>query len=410
MSWHFLPEAAALFGHQPSLDTASSAPSKLKRSKDRCYSQGSETARSLCFRCGTTSAPSTAGPGVEPWISSLAGSPAPTSAWPGREPGSTARSPASGAKWSASLPKCSRALSSWRTSGPLFPGDSTEFSGAWPISGSMRSGTVFERPTWALRTKERDSSSWPTAQAHDAKGPKTPEQIAKMRAKGFGVRNLNEASTQWTTPTATERSGQGKHNRALRLDAQAWQTPGTDSFRSRGGDRKDEMGLDQQARFWPTPVANDDNKTPEAHMAMKARMPGGPRNTITSLNVLIQAWPTPTSSMTTGAGAQGRDGGLNLQTAAGTWPTPTNSIATPEDLEQARYAGNGGNRPIYAEASRPAPTTPTDGTPTSPKVVLNPEFVEALMGWPIGASGLQPLATGGFRRLRHWLSAFCINA
>ena len=45
------------------------------------------------------------------------------------------------------------------------------------------------------------------------------------------------------------------------LQAQAeqlWQTPATDSFRSRGGDRKDEMGLDQQARIaWPTPAARD---------------------------------------------------------------------------------------------------------------------------------------------------------
>lgn len=36
-----------------------------------------------------------------------------------------------------------------------------------------------------------------------------------------------------------------------------WQTPATDSFRSRGGERKDEMGLDQQARFFPTPAARD---------------------------------------------------------------------------------------------------------------------------------------------------------
>lgn len=42
-----------------------------------------------------------------------------------------------------------------------------------------------------------------------------------------------------------------------------------------------------------TPVANDDNKTPEAHLAMKARMKGGPRSTITSLGVQSQAWPTP---------------------------------------------------------------------------------------------------------------------
>ena len=46
----------------------------------------------------------------------------------------------------------------------------------------------------------------------------------------------------------------------------------------------------------PTAVANDDNKTPEAHLAMKARMKGGPRKTITSLQVIIKAiglLPTP---------------------------------------------------------------------------------------------------------------------
>jgi len=38
----------------------------------------------------------------------------------------------------------------------------------------------------------------------------------------------------------------------------------------------------------PTPVAHDDGKSPEAHMAMKARMPGGPRHSITSLAVAAQ--------------------------------------------------------------------------------------------------------------------------
>ena len=35
------------------------------------------------------------------------------------------------------------------------------------------------------------------------------------------------------------------------------------------------------------------------------------------------SWPTATSSMTTGAGSEGREGGLNLQTAVSAWPTPT---------------------------------------------------------------------------------------
>src|SRR5690606_20874396 len=43
--------------------------------------------------------------------------------------------------------------------------------------------------------------------------------------------------------------------------------------------------------LWPTPVANDDNKSPAAHMAMKRRMKGGPRNCITSLQVMAKAQP-----------------------------------------------------------------------------------------------------------------------
>jgi hypothetical protein len=52
--------------------------------------------------------------------------------------------------------------------------------------------------------------------------------------------------------------------------------------------------------FWPTPCAQEDNKSPEAHMAMKQRMKGGPRNTITSLNVAVKADAmvgTPTAAM-----------------------------------------------------------------------------------------------------------------
>lgn len=55
----------------------------------------------------------------------------------------------------------------------------------------------------------------------------------------------------------------------------------------------------------PTPVARDDGKTPKAHMAMKRRMKGGERKTITSLSVLARnnfrqangelVWPTPTA-------------------------------------------------------------------------------------------------------------------
>jgi hypothetical protein len=58
---------------------------------------------------------------------------------------------------------------------------------------------------------------WATPQAHDAQGPKTPEQIAVMRAKGHGVKNLNEQA-QWGSPRTGIRGDthfsydRGKHN------------------------------------------------------------------------------------------------------------------------------------------------------------------------------------------------------
>jgi hypothetical protein len=59
----------------------------------------------------------------------------------------------------------------------------------------------------------RTKKQWATPQAHDAQGPKTPEQIAAMRARGHGVKNLNEQAC-WGTPTARDhKSGRGNEDR-----------------------------------------------------------------------------------------------------------------------------------------------------------------------------------------------------
>ena len=67
-------------------------------------------------------------------------------------------------------------------------------------------------------------------------------------------------------------------------------------------DRKRGVSMPEQAQLatWPTPVAKDDGKTPEAHLAMKKRMgerdgSGAARTAITSLQVMAQiaGWPTP---------------------------------------------------------------------------------------------------------------------
>ncbi len=82
-----------------------------------------------------------------------------------------------------------------------------------------------------------------------------------------------------------------------------WQTPTTDNFRSRGGDRKDEMGPQQivdwsktpsQVSGWPPPVATELGNTLENYIAMKANVKSGPRTAIThpSLAAQLTGWPT----------------------------------------------------------------------------------------------------------------------
>ena len=104
--------------------------------------------------------------------------------------------------------------------------------------------------------------------------------------------------------------------------------------------------------MWGTPVARDDQKSPEAHLAMKARMGGG-RTEATSLTVQAKMWPAPRASM--------------------------NENRTSRN---ARSHGTTHGLTLAGEASRHDRTTGTDGNNGSPKADLNPRFVAALMGLP----------------------------
>lgn len=97
-------------------------------------------------------------------------------------------------------------------------------------------------------------AGWATPQTRDHFPAHTPEYIAAKKAQGHGMQNLND------------------------------QVP---------------MVL---LAGWPTPVAQPDGKTPEAHLAMKKRMgerdgTGANRTAITDIAVMAQlaGWPTPTS-------------------------------------------------------------------------------------------------------------------
>ena len=137
----------------------------------------------------------------------------------------------------------------------------------------------------------------------------------------------------------------GRHS--LVIEVHHWQAPATDSFRSRGGDRKDEMGLDQQARTWPSPTARCHKGGGQA----VTRADGKSR--LDMLDWAAEAWTSPTAI---GAFA-------------------------------------------HVDLLLPDRPTPSGMKPSETRRSLNPLFVEWLMGWPEGLSGFERSATA----FAHWL-------
>jgi hypothetical protein len=218
-----------------------------------------------------------------------------------------------------------------------------------------------------------------------------------------------------TNPDGTTR----QRNDQLGRQVMQWQTPAVDSFRSRSGDRKDEMGLDQQARYWPTPsaaVAND-GETLESWDRRKAALLSKKINGNgigTPLTIAAIRWPTPRAShnenrTTHDAPSHGTSHGRTLAGAAGSWVTPT--------VQQGKYQfAKGNHQHLSVTLAGQVDLWPnTDlsrqdlanwrGGQRSSKTTrkLNPLFVEWLMGMPQG------WVSGGSINFASWEMASCLR-
>ena len=94
--------------------------------------------------------------------SSVEDSPAKTSLVQGRVLASMGRNHPSGGNMPVLLAKFDQNGSLLKTSSRSDQGGSTEFSGPWPRSGMMRSGTVFRLPTLARRIRGTEYGLLPT--------------------------------------------------------------------------------------------------------------------------------------------------------------------------------------------------------------------------------------------------------
>jgi hypothetical protein len=322
--------------HVPNLDVCTSAqdtedsslPSDLQESHAEPYVtlSGIPTQRPISWRgwqrrtwiallSGTISRPSIANRGADEWIASLPVSHANHLAL--RETRTELTTNAgSGLPSSGSFVTWDQDLFSWKTSPDLFGEVCHSSSVILPTSGSMRNGACSARPRLAHHTNASASGSWPTPRA-----------------------SMNENRNTKNAP-----SHGVSHGETL-------------------------AGL---VSNWATPVANDDHKSPEAHIAMKQRLLGRkPTAAVTSLTVQVKMWPTPAAH------------------------DPKDLAVPPSQVDR-----NSQMLPVAAVLHGLQGETET-GENISLKADLSPRFVEALMGLPSG--WLTPSIWVGTDSFQQWL-------
>lgn len=179
----------------------------------------------------------------------------------------------------------------------------------------------------ASATIANASSSWPTVYGQGAgnSGPDGNEfstMVRNWQTPNAQDPNKGDYTRDGGDPASPRASLSGEAK-----EVSAWQTPAVDSFRSRGGDRVDEMGLDQQARNWPSPRSEDSESC------------GNHPEVQDSLTGFTKAWPTPSASNVNDGESleswetrrqlnllkhiNGNGQGTPLAIAVKMWPTPT---------------------------------------------------------------------------------------
>ena len=193
---------------------------------------------------------------------------------------------------------------------------STLYSATWKAQVTPAQRLLFRVRASVRRTSVTDFTGWLTPAASDGnggKGPRIGVSPTGVMPDGskvtMGLPALAKLVCGWPTATATdavrypslENTAQNiTLNHAALLAG--WPTPNATVVDHKPrppimGNRKPsdpQIGLADVAVYlagWPTPVANDDNKTPEAHLAMKMRMglrdgSNSNRTAITSLQVM----------------------------------------------------------------------------------------------------------------------------
>jgi hypothetical protein len=304
---------------------------------------------------------------------SSVGSPVRTSVMPDYELVWTGPDPGSGLSSTDVLANFDRALSSWRTSaGSLFEA-SIAFSDAWPIEGMTRSGRLFARPMLVRRIAASASLSSPTWLTQNATPDATSNNGSNAGRPATGKSLLDQVRRDWPTPQSREG------------DDSCRTMPSQETAAKRFAEGR--RNLDDAVALWPTPIMEDS----------ESRTANG-----TLTDAVREIWPTPTvmdAAGFTGRPDEGRtspNSGRTLLGAAMDFPTPAARDFRAPNRRSYRERGGGSKGEQlnnFAAGLHDQESRSTTGSQpaSSPRPVLNPRWVAALMGFPVDwLDGVEP--------------------
>lgn len=167
-------------------------------------------------------------------------------------------------------------------------------------------------------------------------------------------------------------------------DCGYWPTPRAGNPGSRPNQKGGKI-LAEEAKRWPTPIQGDAHLSSTPEVAQK-RLDEGK----ITLSRKVQQWPTPRNRMTGSViPCRSTDKFNNLESvmARRTFPTPNSAdckIAGPKEHSGRIVKGIPAQKMLRAEATK-------NHNGIRIKGQLNPDWVEWLMGWPVGWTSLEPI-------------------
>jgi hypothetical protein len=347
MSWHYLAGQVEESSVACCVDGEPLPPLKSKTTHAEFYCKGKLTESYLDSLSGTMFAHSTDDRGEEKLTLSAADSLAKTSAQQEKVQESQANGLDSGKSMLASLAKYDPDSHSWKTAQCLLLGGLEPYSGTWPRWGMMRDGVCWELAMPAHLTSETEFGYLlPTPTCADA---------------GAGA-ILNENTKLITL----------KSDRLQKISNQGV---------------SGSIGLARTIAMWPTPRAGNPGSRPN-----------GKGGKILAEEVKkTQMWPTPCTRDYKGANAPE---GLTRKDGKSRIDQPPNAVAhggtstrqtypTPRCFMHKDALTDRGKSNLGEVINQQEGMTITGQ--------LSPDWVEWLMGWPIGWTDLKPLAMDRFR-------------